>query len=156
MPEKVLSLIAPLGGERKNLIPALQRVHEEMGYLPEEAIAEIAQFFRLSKNEVFGVASFYALFRFQRAGKYTVRVCQGTACHVRGGRRILETVERELNIRTGETTPDYLFSLERVACFGSCALAPVMTVNKTFYGRMTTAKARQILEGYRQEKQANE
>jgi len=123
-------------------------VQDALGYLPEEAISEIAQFLRLSEGEVYGVASFYAQFRFERQGEHTIKVCQGTACHVRGGRRILEAVERELGIQPGETTEDYKFSLERVACFGSCALAPVVVVDKTVYGRMTTAKARKILAEY--------
>jgi len=123
-------------------------VQEELGYLPEETVSEIAYFLGVSESEVYGVASFYAQFRFIRQGDHTIKVCQGTACHVQGGPRILEAVERELSIQSGETTEDYKFSLERVACFGSCALAPVMVVDKTVYGRMTTAKARKILAEY--------
>ena len=102
----------------------------------------------LSESEVYGVASFYAQFRFRRQGEHTIKICQGTACHVQGGRRILEAVERELGIKPGGTTDDYKFGLERVACFGSCALAPVMVVDKTVYGRVTTVKAKKILAGY--------
>jgi len=123
-------------------------VQEELGYLPEEAVSEIAFFLGVPESEVYGVASFYAQFRFVRQGEHTIKVCQGTACHVRGGRRILEAVEREISIQPGETTEDYKFSLERVACFGSCALAPVLVVDKTVYGRMTTAKARKTLAEY--------
>jgi len=123
-------------------------VQEELGYLPEETVSEIAYFLGVSESEVYGVASFYAQFRFTRQGDHTIKVCQGTACHVQGGPRILEAVERDLSIQSGETTEDYKFSLERVACFGSCALAPVMVVDKTVYGRMTTAKARKILAEY--------
>ncbi len=133
----------------------LQKVQEELGYLSEEAISEVAIFLGLSKNEVYGVASFYAQFRFERQGEHTVRVCQGTACHVQGGQRVLETVERELGIQSGETSEDYKFSLERVACFGSCALAPVMVLDKTVYGKMNTSKARQALAPYLQEPKAN-
>ena len=145
MHERLSPILAPYRGQRGALIPVLQGVQEELGYLPEEAISEIAFFLGVSESEVYGVASFYAQFRFIRQGEHTIKVCQGTACHVRGGRRILETVERELSLQPGETTEDYKFSLERVACFGSCALAPVMVVDKTVYGRMTPAKARQIL-----------
>ncbi len=155
MHERLSSILAPYRGQRGALIPVLQKVQEELGYLPEEAISEIAHFLGVSESEVYGVASFYAQFRFIRQGEHTIKVCQGTACHVRGGRRILETVERELSLQPGETTEDYKFSLERVACFGSCALAPVVVVDKTVYGRMTTAKARQVLGGYLQEKQDN-
>jgi len=134
--------------ERKNLIPVLQKVQEKLGYLSGEAIAEIARFLRLSENDIYGVASFYAQFRFQRPGEHTLKICMGTACHVRGGPRIMEAVERELDVKSGQTTVDYKFSLERVACFGSCALAPVMVVDKTVYGRMTTAKAREVINKY--------
>ena len=134
--------------ERKNLIPVLQKVQGELGYLSEETVSEVAQFLRLSSNEVYGVASFYAQFRFERQGEHAVKVCQGTACYVRGGRRIMGTVQQEIGIKDGETTEDYKFSLERVACFGSCALAPVMVVDKTVHGRMTTVKAREVLVKY--------
>lgn len=149
--EQLSQVLAPYCGQRGATIPVLQKVQEKLGYLSEEAISEIAKFLGLSKNEVYGVATFYAQFRFERQGEHVVRSCQGTACYVRGGRRILETVEQELGIQPGETTKDYKFSLERVACFGSCALAPVMVVDKTVYGRMTTVKARQILAEYRDE-----
>jgi len=155
MRERLSPILAPYRRQRGALIPVLQKVQEELGYLPEEAVSEIAHFLGVSESEVYGVASFYAQFRFIRQGEHTIKVCQGTACHVRGGRRILETVERELSLQPGETTEDYKFSLERVACFGSCALGPVMVVDKTVYGRMTTAKARQVLGGYLQEKQDN-
>ena len=148
MREQLAKVLAPYRGQKGATIPVLQKVQEELGYLPEEAISEIADCLGLSTNEVYGVASFYAQFRFKPQGKHTVKVCQGTACHVRGGRRILEAVEQNLGIQPGETSEDFQFSLERIACFGSCALAPVMVVDKTIYGRMTTAKARQILAEY--------
>ncbi|MFC1991785.1 NADH-quinone oxidoreductase subunit NuoE [Chloroflexota bacterium] len=148
MEEKLKQALVPYQGQRGATIPVLQKVQEEIGYLPEEIISEIASFLGLTKNEIYGVATFYAQFRFERQGEHTVKCCQGTACYVQGGRRILETVERELGIQPGETTEDYNFSLEQVACFGSCALAPVMVVDKTVYGRMTTLKARQILSNY--------
>jgi len=103
----------------------------------------------MSESEIFGVASFYAQFYFTRRGQHTIKVCLGTACHVRGGERILDEVKRELNVESGGTTEDYKFSLERVACFGSCALAPVMVIDKNVYGRMTIAKAKDILAEYR-------
>jgi len=146
--ERLSQVLAPYRGQRGALIPVLQKVQEESGYLPEEAISEIAKFLRLSKSEIYGVASFYAQFRFERQGEHVIKVCQGTACYVQGGRYILEVVERELGIQPGGTTEDYKFSMERVACFGSCALAPVIVVDKTVYGKMTTAKVRQILAEY--------
>ncbi len=156
MRKQLLQILAPYRGQSGALIPVLQKVQEELGYLPEEAISEIAHFLGVSESEVYGVATFYAQFRFERQGEHRIKVCQGTACHVRGGRRILEAVERELSIQPGETTEDYKFSLERVACFGSCALAPVTVVDKTVYGRMTTAKARKILAEYLQETAVSE
>lgn len=155
MHDELSDIFAAFSRERKYLIPVLQKVQEKLGYLPEEAISEVARFLRLSKNEVFGVASFYAQFRFERQGEHGIKVCLGTACHVRGGGRIMDTVKQGIGIEPGETTEDYKFSLERVACFGSCALAPVVVVDKTVYGRMTTAKARQVLGEYQKEKEDN-
>ena len=149
MREQLSSILEPYRGQRESLIPVLQKVQGELGYLPEDAVSEIAHFLGPSKSEIYGVASFYAQFRFERQGEHTVKVCQGTACYVQGGRRILEAVEQELGMPPGKTTTeDYKFSLERVACFGSCALAPVMVMDKTVYGRMTTTKAREVLSQY--------
>jgi len=156
MRDRLLPILEPYGKKREALIPVLQKVQGELGYLSEEAVSEIAHFLGLSRSEIYGVASFYAQFRFERQGEHTIKVCQGTACHVRGGRRIMATVVQELGIQPGGTTEDYKFSLERVACFGSCALAPVMVVDNTVFGRMTTVKARQILSRYMQEPQTNE
>ncbi len=148
MRERLLPIIEKYRGHKEALIPVLQQVQAELGYLPEEAISEVAHFLGLSRSEIYGVASFYAQFRFERQGEHAVRVCQGTACHVRGGLRIMTTVEQKLGIHPGGTTEDYKFSLEKVACFGSCALAPVMIVDKKVYGRMTTVKAREVLSNY--------
>lgn len=149
MREQLSQVLAPYQGQRGATIPILQKAQEELGYLSEEAISEIAVFLGLSKNEVYGVATFYAQFRFERQGEHTVKCCQGTACYVQGGKHILEAVEDELNLALGKTTTDdYKFSVERVACFGCCALAPVVVVDKTVYGRMTPAKARQTLAQY--------
>jgi len=148
VPNELVEILAKHEGEKGALIPILQKVQEKFGYLPEEAISEIAKSTRTSESEIFGVASFYAQFYFSRRGQHTVKVCLGTACHVRGGERILDEVKRELDIESGGTTDDYKFSLERVACFGSCALAPVMVVNKDVYGRMTVAKAKDIIAEY--------
>jgi len=147
--ERLAQVLAPYRGQKGASIPVLQKVQEELGYLPEEAISEIAEFLGLTKNEIYGVATFYAQFRFERQGEHTIKCCQGTACYVQGAKRILEAIEDELNLASGKTTTDdYKFSLEKVACFGSCALAPVMVADKTVYGRMTPAKARQILAQY--------
>jgi NADH:ubiquinone oxidoreductase subunit E len=135
-------------GDRSFLIPILQEVQEAYGYISPEAVDEIGAFTKVSPGEIFGVASFYAHFRFTKPGKHTVKVCRGTACHVRGSGRILEAMERELKVKAGETTSDELFSLERVACFGCCALAPVVVVDKDVHGRMTSPKAQRLLKKY--------
>ena len=133
-------------GKKGALIPILQRVQEEFGYLPQEALTEIATFLKLPPSHVFSVATFYAHFYLTRRGDHLVRVCQGTACHVRGASDILETAQHCLGIKTGQTTADYNYSLERVACLGSCALAPLMVVDDTLYPQITTTKVVEILK----------
>jgi len=148
LPDELAKIVAEYKGEKGALIPILQKVQEKFGYLPRETIAEIGKACRMSESEVFGVASFYAQFYFTPRGKHTVKVCLGTACHVRGGERILDEIKRELDVESGGTTGDGKFSLERVACFGSCALAPVMVVDKNVFGRMTVSKAKDTLVKY--------
>jgi NADH-quinone oxidoreductase subunit E len=149
MQDELAKILVEYKEEKGALIPVLQRVQEKFGCLQEEAISEIARFLRISESEIFGVASFYSQFYFTPRGEHTVKVCLGTACHVRGGGGILDEVKRGLGIESGGTTEDYKFSLERVACFGSCALAPVMVIDQDVYGRMTVAKAKDILGKYR-------
>lgn len=151
MTSELAAILSEYQGERGALIPILQKVQEKYGYLPEQTISEVAKFTRMSESEVFGVASFYAQFYFTKRGKHSIKICLGTACHVRGGQQIFDEVTRELHVEAGCTTEDYKFSLDRVACFGSCALAPVMVVDKNVYGRMTVAKAKDILSEYRKE-----
>jgi len=147
MPEARLNkILSVFEGKRGALIPILQRVQEEFGYLPEERLKEIATFLKLPRSQVFSVATFYAHFYLTRRGDHLVRVCQGTACHVRGGREILEVAEHCLGIKTGQTTGDYQYSLERVACLGSCALAPLIVVDDTLYPQVTTKNVAEILK----------
>lgn len=143
---EVESVLSGYPRSRESLIPILQDVQDRLGYLSEEALERISEFLGLSTNDVFGVATFYAQFRFHPPGEHHVKVCQGTACHVRGGGLILESVMRRLGIGPGETTPDQKFSVERVACFGSCALAPVVVVDDKVYGRMTPRKTEKLIE----------
>jgi NADH-quinone oxidoreductase subunit E len=138
-------IMSRYSGDRSELIPILQEAQESFGYLPEGVMQKIAKFLRLSESTVYGVSTFYAQFKLVPTGRKKVSVCRGTACHVRGGARILREVERRLGIKPGETSSDLEHSLETIACFGSCALAPVMVVNKNVYGRMTTTKVEQIL-----------
>ena len=132
-------------GEKAELIPILQHVQQVFGYLPEEALSQIAQFVDVPECTVFGVATFYAQFKLVPTGRNVVKVCRGTGCYVRGAPRILDELEKILGIKDGETTPDREYTLETVACFGSCALAPVMVVNDKVYGRLTTDKVKKIL-----------
>ena len=133
------------------LIPLLQQVQEEFGYIPEEGIRPIANALHLFPSQVQGVISFYAQFSLVPKGKYVVRVCRGTACHVKGGRSILRALKRHLEIEEGETTPDYKFTLETVACLGACFLAPTMMINRVYYGRLSPPKISTILREYERE-----
>ena len=138
MPEaRLKKILSVFKGKEGTLIPMLQRVQEEFGYLPEEALAQIAGFLKLPVSQVFSVATFYAHFYFTRRGDHLVRVCQGTACHVRGARDILETAQHLLGIKTGQTTEDYKYSLERVACVGSCAMAPVVMLDSDVHAKVS-------------------
>ena len=143
--EKLKEILSPYSGKKDELIPILQEAQEQFGYLPSEVMLEIAKFLRLPESTVFGVSTFYAQFKFSPTGRKKVRLCRGTACHVRGAPRILEEVEKYLGIKPGETTEDLEYSLETIACFGSCALAPVIVVDDNVYGRMTPKKVAQIL-----------
>jgi NADH-quinone oxidoreductase subunit E len=146
-PEGVLAqVLSQFKGEARELIPMLQKVQGALGYLSEESLLEIARFSKVPAATVFGVATFYAQFRLQPVGKHIVRVCRGTACHVRGSDRILMDIESQFDVSPGGTTKDGLFTIETVACFGSCALAPVMLVGDSVYGRLNTSKARKILK----------
>jgi NADH-quinone oxidoreductase subunit E len=145
MHDKLTEIFKKYEGEKGAVITVLQKIQEKLGYLSKEAISEAAKFLRMSETEIFGIASFYAQFRFTPRGKHSVRVCLGTACHVRGGEGIMKAAENKLGIERGGTTKDQKFSIERVACFGSCALSPVMVVDKDVYGRMTPTKVKNIL-----------
>ena len=146
MREQLKDVFSRYRGDRSELIPILQDVQEALGYIPSEAMSATAGFLRVPESVVYGVVTFYAQFYLTRQGRHKIKVCQGTACHVRGGRRVMQAVRKKLGIAPGETTPDYEFSLERVACFGSCALAPVMVVDGRVHGRMTPQKAQALLE----------
>jgi NADH-quinone oxidoreductase E subunit len=139
------------GAKRDLLIPILQEVQENQGYLSRDAVVKIGSHLNLPESKIYGVATFYNQFRFQPNGKYHIQVCRGTACHVKGSAKVLETVLRELKVETGGTTKDGLFSVEVVACIGACGLAPVMAVNGEFHAALTPDKAKQVLKAYRKE-----
>lgn len=129
----------------EELIPILQKVQQRLGYLPESLLVRIARFTRLPSAAVFGVATFYEQFRFHPPGRHTIRVCRGTACHVRGASQILDEIKTSFHLAPGKTSPDSEFTLETVACFGSCALAPVVLVDDSVKGRMNPSKTRKEL-----------
>ncbi len=142
--EKLDEIFSHYSGKKEELIPILQEAQEQFRYVPSEVMLEIAGFLRIPDSTVFGVSTFYAQFKLIPSGKKIVKVCRGTACHVRGGTRILSEVEKQLGIKDGETTDDLECSLETVACIGACALAPTMTIDKETYGQMTIEKVAEV------------
>jgi NADH-quinone oxidoreductase subunit E len=136
--------------EKRNLIPLLQEVQAELGYLPGKAMQDIAGFLGMAEVDVWGVATFYNQFRFVPLGRCHTTVCMGTACHMAGGKLILDALERELDVRVGETSDDGEFSLERVACIGCCMLAPVIVIKEKIHARMTPFRVEEALIPYRQ------
>jgi NADH-quinone oxidoreductase subunit E len=158
MLQDILEQLEVFEKERRNLIPILQMIQERHAYLAPEAIDLVAGYLGLSTCDVYGVATFYNQFRFKPPGKHPVKVCLGTACHVRGGDIILENFERKLDIPEGETTPDKEFSIERVACVGCCALAPVTLIGEEVHGNMAPSKVEGLILGFQiaKEKQARE
>ena len=136
-------------GVPSDLVPVLQRTQEALGYLSPDAVRRVARWLKLSESDVFGVATFYAQFRFSPPGRHRLRVCLGTACHVKGGVQMLETLERRLQVSPGETTADGEYGLERVACLGCCALAPVVTIDDTIHAQMSVLKLQELLDGDR-------
>jgi NADH:ubiquinone oxidoreductase subunit E len=132
-------------GKKEELIPILQATQQVFGYLPASAMQEIAKFLDTSVNTIYGVATFYARFKLTPQGKKVIRVCRGTACHVRGSGKVLTELETVLGIKAGETTADMEYSLETVACIGACALAPTMTIDNETFSKMTPKKVAEVL-----------
>lgn len=128
-----------------DIIPLLQKIQDIYGYVPREIVLAVCEQTGLPPSRVYGAVTFYKQFYLEPRGRHIVRCCRGTACHVRGARRLLDTVVKTLGIRDGETTPDFHVSLETVACLGACALSPVLVVDNTYYGKMTPRRADEIL-----------
>jgi len=149
MREQIEMVFSGFESIEAELIPVLQAVQGELGYLPEEAMLEIARFLSVPESRVFGVASFYEQFRFTPIGRNHIMVCRGTACHVKGAPRILEEVERLTGVPEGQTSKDLEYSVETVACVGCCGLAPTMVVNKETHGRVSVKKIKKILKAIR-------
>ncbi len=132
-----------------SLIPILQQIQEKLGFLSEEAVVEVGKHLKMPASKIFGVATFYNQFRFTQPGTYHVQVCRGTACHVLGSATVLEEMEKQLKIKSGQTTRDKMFSLEVVACIGACGLAPVISINGEFHAKVTSESIQNILQDYR-------
>ncbi len=132
-------------GDRQELIPILQETQEKFRYLPAAAMREIARFLHIPESTVYGVSTFYAQFKLTPLGKRIIRMCRGTACHVRGSGKVLAEMEKQLGIKAGETTGDMEYTLETVACIGACALAPTMTIDNETHGKMTAKKVAEVL-----------
>ena len=140
MNEQLDAIFSSYQGKADELIPILQRVQQEVGYLPEEAMLAISRHTGVPESSVYAVATFYAQFRFTPIGRNHVMVCRGTACHVRGALRILRAIEEQLGIKEGETTDDLEYTLETVACIGACGLSPCIMTNRKVAAKMTPKK----------------
>jgi NADH:ubiquinone oxidoreductase subunit E len=136
------------GKSEADLIPVLQQVQEEYGYVPLDTLGAIGEALRIPASRIQGVISFYSMFYTEPRGKNVVTVCRGTACHVRGGKTVLRVVEKILGLKDGQTSDDFLYTLETVACLGACALSPVMVVNGQVYGRMNPKRIETVLARY--------
>ena len=151
-PEQVAELdkiIKKHKGKPGGLIPVLEEAQVALEYLPMSVQKKIAQELNLPLSRVYGVVTFYSFFTMTPRGKHTVRVCLGTACYVRGGKAIKETLEKEFGIKEGETTPDRMFTLETVRCLGACGLGPVVVVDEDIHGRMKPSKIKEMMVQYR-------
>jgi len=144
--DQMEEILASYTGTKDELISMLQKVQVRFGYLPESAMECIARFLKVPESTVFGVATFYAQFKLVPTGRNIIKVCRGTACHVRGGARILSHIKKTLGITPGQTTPDREYTLETVACIGACALAPTMVTNDETHGQMTTKKVDELFK----------
>lgn len=134
--------------DKSNLIQILQAVQGKDDYLSPEAVGMISEHLRVSRSYIYGVATFYSQFKFNPLGRHSIRICLGTACHVQGGDFLLNALQSEIDITPGETTEDGKFDLERVACLGCCALAPVVMIDNTIHSRMSVIKLKEMLDRY--------
>jgi NADH-quinone oxidoreductase subunit E len=137
------------GSGRESLIPILQEIQEEQGYISKKTVEDVSEYLDLPASKIYGVATFYNQFRFEPLGKYHIQVCRGTACHVLGSLTVLEELQKILKVEPGQTSRDGLFSLEVVACIGACGLAPLIAVNEDFHAKVTPESIRQIIEDYK-------
>ncbi|MFO8112142.1 MAG: NADH-quinone oxidoreductase subunit NuoE [Desulfosalsimonadaceae bacterium] len=149
--EKLSAIIEKYQEKKWGLIPLLQEIQEEIGFIPPESIEPIADALQMYPAQVQGVITFYAGFSLKPKGRCVLKVCRGTACHVKGSRSILRMIKKDLSLEEGETSPDYQFTLETVACLGACFLAPTMMVNRDYFGKLNPTKVTSVLGEYRKE-----
>ncbi len=136
-------------GSKENLIPILQDIQQDEGFLSLDSVVEVGKYLSMPTSKIFGVATFYNQFRFEPLGKYHIQVCRGTACHVLGSDTVIGEIEKNIGVKSGKTTKDGLFSLEVVYCIGACGLAPVISINGNFHTKVTSKSIKEILEYYR-------
>jgi len=144
-------IIRQHGGQRSALIAMLQDIQHEYTYLPQDVLVHLSRTLQVPLSRAYSLATFYRAFSLKPKGSHPVAVCLGTACHVKAAVKILEKFERELGIKTGQTTADLSFGLDQVRCLGCCGLAPVVTVGQDLYGKVTLSRVDQILKRYRKE-----
>jgi NADH-quinone oxidoreductase subunit E len=147
--QKVKSILARYNSDSGMLVSVLQDVQAEYNYLPKEALVQVGQELDIPLSQVYSVASFFKAFSLKPRGRHLINVCLGTACHVRGAVRVLDEIERELAIKSGETTKDLRCTLETVNCVGACALGPIVVIDGNYSGQMTTGKVKPLLESYK-------
>lgn len=146
MQDKYDKIFTHFNGHEADLLPILLRIQERDGYISQEAVRRVSRFLRLSENQIYGVASFYPKYRFTEPGKKSVKVCMGTACHIRGGKFLSDAVGWKLGIGIGQTTADKRFEFQRGTCLGCCTLGPVVKVNENVHSRMLVTELKEILE----------
>ena len=147
--QKIKSILARYDGDPGMLVPILQDVQAEYNYLPKEALEKVSEGLDVPMSQVYSVASFFKAFSLKPRGRHLINVCLGTACHVRGAVRVLDEIERELGVKSGQTTDDLRYTLETVNCVGACALGPIVVVDGSYSGQMTASKVKPLLESYK-------
>ena len=155
-PEQIEEVLRRVSSEKENLLPVLQEINEKAGYISRETMERVAHFFRLPPSEIFGIVTFYKKFRRKPLGENPIHVCLGTACYLLGGKLILDAFSRELKIEMGDRTEDKKFSLDAVACFGCCNVAPVIKIHRQIYPKMTPGKVEEVIINLQDEKKNND
>lgn len=142
--------------ERSQLIPMLQEIQNEYGFIPKKSVADLGQSINIPTSKIHGLISFYNQFRYQPPGLYHIRICRGTSCHMNHSKQLLESIEQQLNLRDGDVTPDHLFSMEIVPCLGACGKGPVIGVNDEYYTEVDRDKLEEIIEYYQNVNESHE